>query len=242
MEMETDWVVSEMYEPGNVSINNWARDDQPREKLIDRGPEALTTAELLAILIGTGVEGMSALDLSKQLLAECGDDLSVLGRMSLDELQTLKGIGEAKAVLIQASMELSRRRQKAEMPERPKMKTAEDMYSYMLPRMRDLDTEEAWVLLMNQSFGLIKAVRLSHGGITETAVDIRVIMRMAILNKATVLALCHNHPSGNLLPSRDDDQLTKRTKQACDLMRIHMADHIIVTENGYYSYYEHSKL
>ena len=155
---------------------------------------------------------------------------------------TYNGVGEAKAITILAACELGKRRQLEKAAERQDLGSATAVYNYMHPKMQDLDVEEAWVLLMNQNYKLIKPVRISHGGLTETAVDVRIIMKEAILCNATVLALCHNHPSNNPRPSRDDDQLTQRVKKACELMRIHMMDHVIMTDGDYYSYYENGRL
>ena len=137
---------------------------------------------------------------------------------------------------------MGKRRQREKAEERPDLSSATAIYEYMHTHMQDLDVEEAWVLLMNQNFKLIRAERISHGGISETAVDVRVIMREAVLNNATILALCHNHPSNNLRPSAEDDRLTQRVKQACTLMRIHFLDHVIITDGAYYSYHEQGRL
>ena len=227
-----------------LSINQWAEEDRPREKLMKHGAAALSNAELLAILIGSGSQEESAVDLMKRVLADCGNSLNTLGRRTIDELAggRYKGLGPAKAVTIIAACELGKRRQgeKAEM--RDRFDSAAAIYEYMRPKMQDLDVEEAWILLMNQNFRLIKSVMLSHGGITETAVDIRLAVKSALLCNATVVALCHNHPSGNPRPSGDDDRLTQRMKKACELMRLHMLDHIIITDGRYYSYSDEGRL
>lgn len=238
-----DWFVSEVFDaPQKVSMDKWSRDDQPREKLVDKGADALSNAELLAILIGSGTKKESALDLTKRIMRTCDDSLKTLGRMSIDELKDFHGIGDAKAVTIAAACELGKRRQAEGPTERESMGTSALIYDYMLPKMQDLDTEEAWVLLCNNSLKLIKAVRLSHGGLTETAVDVRIVMREAIMANATCIVLVHNHPSGNVRPSRDDDGLTTLVKNACKTMRMHLADHIIVTDGNYYSYRDNGKL
>ena len=171
-----------------------------------------------------------------------GNNLNQLGKLSLAELQRYKGVGLAKAVTIQAACEMGRRRQVSRPEERPRMDSANAIYREMHPRMQDLDVEEAWVVLANQSFRLIKVLRLSHGGISETAVDVRVALREALLCNATVMALCHNHPSGNCHPSRDDDRITDLMRKACETMRIRLVDHVIVTDGAYYSYREEGKL
>lgn len=221
-----------------LTINNWAEEDRPREKMASLGAEALSNAELLAILIGSGSTKESAVDLMKRVLADSKNNLNTLGKMSIHELCQYNGIGEAKAITILAACELGKRRQMESPEERPDLGTATRLYNYMHPIMQDLDVEEFWVLLLNQHYRLIKKVRISHGGITETAVDIRIIMKEAVLANTTILAVCHNHPSGSLRPSRQDDELTKSIKRACELMHIHFLDHVIITDGQYYSYHE----
>ena len=225
-----------------LNINQWAPEDRPRERFMQIGPEALSKAELLAILIGSGTPKESAVDLMKRILSDCNDSLNELGKKSLQQLMEYHGIGEAKAVTIMAACELGKRRDKEEAIKRKSISSAEAIYTFMLPLMRDLDIEQAWVMLLNQNFTLIKAERISSGGITETAVDVRRIMKLAVVNNATVIALAHNHPSNNPTPSRDDDSITQRLKKACDIMRIHLLDHVIVTEGNYYSYFESGRL
>lgn len=237
-----EWKVSEIIEPEKLTIDKWAAEDRPREKLARIGAENLSTAELLAILIGSGNPGESAVDLMKKILRDCGNSLKTLGRMSIDELMTYHGIGEAKAITILAACELGRRRQSEEISKREDMGTAQNIYEYMHPKMQDLDTEEAWILLLNSNFKLIKSCKLSHGGFTETAVDVRVIVKEAVLCNATVVVLVHNHPSNNNHPSRNDDNLTKQVKEACKVMRLHLADHVIITDGDYFSYNEQGKL
>ena len=224
-----------------LNINQWAKEDRPREKMADLGTEALSNAELLAILIGSGSTDESAVDLMKKVLNDCNNSLNTLGKKSIHDLCEYKGIGEAKAITILAACELGKRRQAETPEERPDLGTATKIYRHMHHLMQDLDVEEFWVLLMNQHYRLIKKVRISHGGITETAVDIRIIFREAVLANATILAVCHNHPSGNLTPSRADEELTKSIQRACELKRIHFMDHVIVTDGQYYSFHELGK-
>ncbi|MDY4019835.1 MAG: DNA repair protein RadC [Prevotella sp.] len=225
-----------------LSINNWSEEDRPREKLAAMGAESLTNAELLAILIGSGNTEESAVDLMKKILNDCKNRLNVLGKMSIAELTAYKGIGEAKAITILAACELGKRRQSEEVAERKDLGSATAIYNFMRPKMEDLDVEEAWVILLNQKFKLIKAERLSRGGITETAVDVRMIVKTAILNNSTVVVLVHNHPSNSATPGRDDDRLTESLDKACDLMRLYFLDHVIVTDSTYYSYREEGRL
>jgi DNA repair protein RadC len=162
--------------------------------------------------------------------------------MTLRQLCEYNGVGEAKAITIMAACELGKRRQMESPEERPDLGTATRIYNHMHPMMQDLDVEEFWLLLMNQNYRLIKKVRISHGGITEVAVDIRIIMREAVLANATIMAVCHNHPSGSLRPSQQDNQLTNNLKSACDVMRIHFLDHVIITDGYYFSYHESGRL
>lgn len=225
-----------------LSINEWAEDDRPRERLERLGAESLSNAELLAILIGTGNAEQDAVQLMQRILNDCHNNLNSLGKMTLAELQAYKGIGPAKAISILAACELGKRRAREKAEERRNLNSATAIYDYMHTKLQDADVEEAWILLMNQACKLIEAKRISHGGITETAVDVRIIIKEALLKNATVLALCHNHPSNNAHPSREDDRLTERISKACELMRIHFLDHIIVCDGSYYSYNENGRI
>ncbi len=227
---------------GKLSIPQWAEDDRPREKLESSGAEALSNAELLAILIGSGTPQESAVELMKRVMADCSNNLNTLGKMSIRDLMLYKGIGKAKAITILAACELGKRRQATPAEARPQMDSAQAIYEYMRPKMQDLPMEQAWVLLLNQNFRLIKAVRVSSGGISETAVDIRVILKEALLNNATVIALAHNHPSLNAKPSGEDDRITMRLQKACETMRVYFLDHVVVTDGKYYSYRENDRL
>ena len=186
----------------------------------------------------TVLSTISFVELMKRILADCNNNLNTLGKRNINDLCVYNGIGEAKAISILAACELGKRRQMETPEERPDLGTATRIYNHMRPVMQDLDVEEFWVLLLNQHYRLIKKIRISHGGITETAVDIRIIIREAVRANATILAVCHNHPSGNISPSRQDDELTRSIKRACELMRIHFLDHVIVTDGQYYSYHE----
>ena len=225
----------------NITINHWAEEDRPREKLERLGATALSDAELLAILIGSGSARESAVDLMRRILKDCHNNNS-LGKMSISELQRYHGMGPAKAITILAACELGKRRRESDREQREDLGSATAIYNYMHPKLQDLDVEEFHVLLMNQAFKLIKAIPISHGGMTETAVDIRVIMKHALLNNTTVMAVCHNHPSGNTCPSMHDDRLTQQIKRACETMRICFLDHVIITDGQYYSYHEEGKL
>jgi DNA repair protein RadC len=225
-----------------LTIANWSEDDQPREKLRDKGPQALSNAELLAILIGSGTPGTSAVELMQNVLNDCKNNLNTLGKMTIRQLMDYKGIGEAKAITILAACELGKRRQQETPEERPDLGTATRVYNHMHPVLQDHDVEEFWLLLMNQNYRLIKKVRIARGGISEVTVDVRIIIREAVLSNATIIAVCHNHPSGSIRPSQADDNLTKGLKQACDFMRIKFMDHVIVADGAYYSYHEEGKV
>ena len=224
-----------------LNINQWAEEDRPREKLERLGSSALSDAELLAILVGSGSMKEDAVTLMKRILADCNNNLNTLGKKSIHDLCQYNGVGPAKAITILAACELGKRRQAETPEERPDLGTATRIYNHMHPLMQDLDVEEFWVLLMNQHYRLIKEVKISHGGISEVSVDVRVIMREAVLCNTTILAVCHNHPSGSITPSKHDDQLTQTIKRACEVMHIHFLDHVIVADGSYYSYHEQGR-
>ena len=225
-----------------LPISRWSIEDRPTEKLQRLGTESLTDAELLAILIGSGTQQYSAVDIAKHVMGKFNNNLNTLGKARFDEFKDIEGVGTQTACKIMAAVELGKRRQAATAKLRPNMSTATRIYNYMLPKMQDLNHEEFWVLLMNQNYKLLKAERISIGGITETSADIRIIMREAVLNNATILAAVHNHPSGSLTPSRADDTLTTAIKNACSVMRIYFLDHVIVTDGAFYSFHEMGKL
>lgn len=225
-----------------TGINNWAKEDRPRERLLHDGADKLKKSELLAILIGSGSKGESAVDLMQRILKDHDDNLNLVGRMSVNELMSYKGIGEAKAITILAACELGRRRQLGDAMSRPKIDCSSAVYDVIYPRVCDAATEEAWILLLNRAFKLIKCMRISQGGISSTTVDVRVMLREALLNNATVVALCHNHPSGQIRPSRADDQLTTSVAAACKAVDIYFLDHVIVGDGVYYSYRDEGKL
>ena len=223
------------------SIKEMPADERPREKAMKHGVATLSTAELLGLLIGTGNDEETAVGLMRKVLASCSDSIAELARLSIDDLCQFKGIGPAKAVTILAACELGRRRA-VEQPERRQVRSAKQVYDYFYPTMRDLPVEECHVLLLNQSAVVIDSVRIGMGGLTETVVDIRVILREALLKRATSLILCHNHPSGNLRPSTHDDRLTRQVQEAARLLNLTLADHVIFTDNGYYSYADEGRL
>ena len=190
-----------------LSIKDMNPSDRPRERMMEHGAEGMTNAELLAILIGSGNSKETAVQLMQRMLNDCGNNLNSLGKMTLEQLMSYKGVGEAKAITIMAACELGKRRQLEKAEERAELSSAQAIHDMMRPILQDKDVEEAWVLLMNQKFRLIKRVCISRGGISETAVDIRIVIREALLCNATIIAFCHNHPSGGPQPSRDDHNL-----------------------------------
>lgn len=226
-----------------LTITEWDEQDRPREKMMLHGASALSDAELLAILIGSGSRDETAVALMKRVLASCHNDLSLLGKMGLDELCAFKGIGEAKAITVLAASELGKRRAAAQMnARRMVVSSSKDIYEYFHPILCDQPIEECWVLLLNQALKIIDRTRISMGGLTGTVVDVRCVLREAIVRRAAAIALCHNHPSGNPRPSSDDNQLTERLHQASSLMNIKLIDHIVLTDGNYYSYADEGRL
>jgi DNA repair protein RadC len=220
----------------NFSIKNWAEDDKPREKLMLKGKTALSDAELVAILIGSGSRNESAVSLSKRILASVDNNLNALGKLSLKQLIGFKGIGEAKAVTIAAALELGRRRRLEETPELYKITSGKAVFEIMQPVIGELPHEEFWVLYLNNSNKVIYKSQLSKGGITGTVVDVRLIFKTALEHNATSVILCHNHPSGKLQASDADKEITKKLKMAGEQLDIKVLDHVIITEKGYLSF------
>lgn len=218
------------------SIKSWATDDRPREKLIQKGRLALSDAELVAILIGSGNNKESAVDLSKRILSTTGNNLNSLGKLSLAQLTEFNGIGEAKAISIIAAMELGRRRRSEEALEKVKITSSNSVFEILQPIIGELSHEEFWILYLNNSNKIIEQFQISKGGITGTLVDVRITLRKALEVGAVSLILAHNHPSGNLNPSEADKQLTRKLKTASESLDIKILDHIIVTEKSYFSF------
>ena len=225
-----------------LNINQWAEEDRPREKMERLGAQALSDAELLAILIGSGSSKEDAVSLMKRILNDCNNNLNTLGKKSIRDLCQYNGVGPAKAITIMAACELGKRRQEEKAEERPDVGTATLIYNHMHPLLQDKDVEEFWLLLMNQNHRLIKKMFIARGGISEVSVDVRLVIKEAVLCNATILAVCHNHPSGSLRPSHMDDDLTISLQRACQLMRIRFLDHVIITDGAYYSYHEQGRV
>ncbi|EJX02825.1 DNA repair protein RadC [gut metagenome] len=225
-----------------LNINQWAVEDRPREKMMKKGAEALSDAELLAILIGSGNTEESAVSLMQRIMNTCHNNLNQLSKWEIQDFSRFKGMGPAKSITIMAALELGKRRKLQESAERTVIHSSKDIYELFHPLLCDLPIEEFWILLMNHACKIINKIRISQGGITQTAADIRSILREALLQRATNLALIHNHPSGNTKPSRDDQLLTEKICQGAKTMDIHVIDHLIITENGYYSFNDEGKL
>ncbi|ALJ06147.1 hypothetical protein APS56_13860 [Pseudalgibacter alginicilyticus] len=220
----------------SFSIKNWSHNDQPREKLRDKGKEALSDAELVAILIGSGNRNESAVALCKRILASVDNNLSDLGKLSLKQLMTFKGVGEAKAISIAAALELGRRRRGEEALKKKKITSSTSVFELMQPIIGELEHEEFWIIYLNNSNKVIQKRQLSKGGITGTLVDVRLVLKSALELGATGLILVHNHPSGTLIASEADKLLTNKLKVAAESLDIKVLDHLIVTEKAYFSF------
>lgn len=225
-----------------LTITQWAEEDRPREKMMMHGASALSNAELLAILIGSGNAEESAVELMRKILNDYHNNLNELGKASIEELCRYKGIGSAKAISILAASELGKRRKEETVKKRITILSSKDVYECFYPLMCDLPTEECWVLLLNQGSKIIDKTKISAGGLSATAVDVRCILREALLKRASAIVLCHNHPSGNIRPSKEDDLLTKHVAQASGCMDIRLVDHIILTDGAFYSYADEGRI
>ncbi len=225
-----------------LAINNWATEDRPREKLLQRGKSALTNAELIAILIGSGSRNQSAVELAQSILKHNADKLNVLGKQKVNDLMKFKGIGQAKAITIVAALELGRRKQSEEPLERKKISSSKTSFEILSPILSDLSNEEFWALFMDRSNKLIAKERISIGGMHGTVVDPKIIFKLALDYKACGIILAHNHPSGSLHPSSSDIELTNKLVQGGNFLDIRVWDHLIVADNNYYSFADNSKI
>jgi len=219
-----------------ISIKNWSEEDRPREKLLHKGKRNLTKAELVAILLGSGSRNESAVSLSQRILQEQNDRLKKMAKMSVQELMRYNGIGEAKAISITAALELANRMQEEAVLELDKVNSSESVYSIMKPLIGDLQHEEFYLICLNNSNKVTHKHPLSRGGMTGTVVDIRIALKIALEHNAVSLIMVHNHPSGKIHPSQSDKQLTQKLKQAAEYLDIKLLDHVIVTENAYFSF------
>lgn len=223
-------------QPQHLNIQSWAEEDRPREKLVSKGKSALTDAELLGILLGSGTRYLTAVDLAKQILSYVDNDLNKLAKLNVNDLKKFKGVGLAKAINIMSALELGRRRKDQSNTKLTKISSSEDVYNELKPELLDLDVEEFWVLLLNRSNHVIKKERVSLGGLSGTLVDPKVVFRIAIQNLAANLILVHNHPSGNARPSKNDNNLTKKLVESGKMLELHILDHLIFTNESYFSY------
>ncbi|MCC6280770.1 MAG: DNA repair protein RadC [Saprospiraceae bacterium] len=224
------------------AITAWAEEDRPREKMLLKGKQALSDAELLAILIGSGTFGESAVAVAQRILASVGYNLNDLGKRSLIDLQKFKGIGEAKAITIAAALELGRRRQLSDLRERPRITHSRDAFNTIAPMLTDLHHEEFWLLLLNKANEVFDRKQLSTGGMSGTVVDIKMVLKAAIEAGAAAFIAIHNHPSGNLQPSQSDVELTRKLKQSGAIIDLPLLDHLIISERGYYSFADEGNL
>ena len=229
-------------EENYLSIKNWAEDDRPREKLLNKGASVLSDAELLAIMIGSGSRNESAVQLCRKILKASHDNLNELARLSIDELCKFKGIGEAKAITISAALELGNRRKTNEVRERARITQSRDLFELFEPILLELKHEEFWVALLNGANKVLDVKRLTQGGTRQTVVDIPMILKMSLEKSAPAIAVAHNHPSGQDNPSREDDAITQRIKKGCEAIDIRLLDHIIIAGGKYYSFADEGKI
>ncbi len=225
-----------------LNLREWAAEDRPREKMLLKGSRALSDAELIAILIGSGNQEETAVELSRRILGSVENNLNGLGKKNSDYLMQFKGIGEAKAIVIMAAMELGRRRKESENPDRTRITGSNDVADLFTPLLGDLEHEEFWILLLKRNNKVIDKFMASKGGITGTVIDVRTIMKIALEKVATSMILCHNHPSGNLLPSDADHQITQKLKDAGKILDIQVLDHLIITQKNYDSFADNGAL
>lgn len=224
------------------SIKEWALDDRPREKMMKKGIAALSNAELIAILFGTGTRNESAVELARKLLDTANNNINELAKYSIKDLCQMKGIGEAKAISLITALELGKRRKLESIIEKKKIKSSKDVFEIFNSLLCDLPYEEFWVLMLNRSNSIIEKIKISQGGISGTVTDVRIILKQALDFMACSMILCHNHPSGNLKPSDSDISLTHKLRDAGKLMDIAVLDHVIVGEQGYYSFADEGRL
>lgn len=225
-----------------LTVKEMNADEQPRERALKYGIGALTVAELWALILRTGLQGLPITELCRKLMNFCGGSLCELERMEYERYLEVPGIGETKALQIEAVMELIRRYNKEEVGPRPHIKQSSDIFKYMHPNIGNIPHEEVWVIFLNKKNEIISSKEITKGSSTASIFDLKKIVREAILRKAEGLVMCHNHPSGNLLPSPQDDQITRKLKDACTLMDLRMLDHVIITFQGYYSYADSGRL
>ena len=225
-----------------ISIKNWSIDDRPREKLISKGINSLSDAEIIAILIGSGNKKLSAVDLAKQILNDLENNLDELAKLNINDLIKYNGIGQAKAISIIAALEIGKRRSLSAVKHRNKINCSKDVFLLMAPMLCDIKHEEFWIVLLNQANKIISKHKISQGGISMVSIDIRIIMKIAIENYASRLILVHNHPSASREPSPEDHKLTEKIYSAGKILNINVTDHIIIANNTYYSFADEHKI
>ena len=223
-------------------ITNWAEEDRPREKLMAKGVASLSNAELLAIIMRSGSPEDNAVELARKILTDFDNHLGELGKATVTQLKSYRGMGEAKAISIVAALELGRRRSVGEMIEKKKFMTSKDIFMLFHPMLIDLPHEELWILFLNNSNRYMDMQRLSIGGLSDTSADVRLVMKMAIERLASRIALCHNHPSGNTTPSKQDMLMTQQIKKGGALLDVVLIDHLVVADNSYYSFADEGTL
>ncbi len=228
--------INKQYMTVSRTIPDWAEEDRPREKLIQKGRMALTDAELLAILIGSGTVSETAVDVAKNLLSAVNHDLRELGKQTPGELMKTRGIGQAKAIVLLAAMELGRRRKERDVAQRIRIVSSASAYEEIRPYLQDKQHEEFWILLLNRANEVIRPVQVSLGGVSGTVVDVRLVFKHAVENLASALILAHNHPSGSLRPSASDKAITRQLSDAGKILSIQVLDHLIVSDRGYFSF------
>jgi DNA repair protein RadC len=226
----------------SLKITDWAEEDRPREKLMYKGTSSLSDTELLGILISSGTRDKSAVELGRELLQMANNNLNNLGKLSISDLKKVRGIGPARAVTIAAALELGRRRKLSDAEEVIQIRCSKDVADIFHPLLADLQYEEFWVLFLNRSNKIIGRMKLSQGGISGTVTDVRMVMKKAIEYLASGIIVCHNHPSGNLNPSESDSKITKKIKDAGELLDIQMLDHLIISDRDYYSFADNGLL
>lgn len=225
-----------------LTIKDWAVEDRPREKLLKKGVQSLSDAEIIALLIGSGTKNETAVELSKKVLKSANNNLNELGKLNISDLIKLKGIGEAKAITILAALELGRRRKNSDIISKKKITQSRDIFELFQPIIGDIPHEEFWILLLNRSNRIIEKIKISQGGVSGTVIDVKIILKQAIEKLASSIILCHNHPSGNKIPSSADDSITGKLKSAAELLDIQVLDHIIIADVDYFSYADEGKL
>ena len=218
------------------SLKNWAVKERPREKVLANGIQHLSDSEILAIILGSGTENLTAVDLARQVLHSAGHNLHDLGKLSVEDLTKIKGVGPAKAIAVMASMELGRRRSGLHHPEKISVKSSETVFDLFLPLLGDLEHEEFWLLMLNRANKILGRYKVSQGGLSGTVIDMRIILKKALNNLSSSIIVCHNHPSGNKQPSNADVKITEKLKKAAEMLEIKLLDHVIIVDKSYFSF------